>query len=113
MNDKQVVHVSSGDAASGHSITLAQTRMKRWHDRGVSVHPPVDGHPTDKLCPLCSIKVGQRVRLIRCTDKYTKLEPGTEGTVGFIDGMGTIHVDWDDGHRLGLLPDADEWEVTK
>jgi hypothetical protein len=49
---------------------------------------------------------GDRVRLVVCYDPYTKLTPGELGTVRLIDGMGTIHVDWDGGSKLGICPDA-------
>jgi hypothetical protein len=49
---------------------------------------------------------GQRVRLIHCTDEYTKLTPGTEGNVTFVDDLGTVHVQWDDGHQLGMVEKA-------
>lgn len=55
---------------------------------------------------------GRRVRLICSTDEYTRLEPGTEGTVQFEDSFGTLHVDWDDGSKLGLIEeDGDRWEL--
>lgn len=54
----------------------------------------------------------QRVRLIRCSDPYTRLRPGTEGTVRMVDDLGTIHVQWDDGSTLGLVPGEDAWEVV-
>jgi hypothetical protein len=49
---------------------------------------------------------GKRVRLIHCGDRYTKLQPGTEGTVLFTDDLGTVHIAWDNGSRLGLCPDG-------
>lgn len=55
--------------------------------------------------------VGRRVQLVRCTDPYTRLEPGEYGTVGFIDAIGTVHVKWDNGTNLGLVPGKDEWRV--
>jgi hypothetical protein len=55
---------------------------------------------------------GDRVHLIRCTDEYTRLQPGAEGTVGFVDSLGTVHVNWDgDGGSLGLVPGEDQWVV--
>ncbi len=55
--------------------------------------------------------VGDRVRLIRCTDD-PRLEPGAEGEVRSIDSLGTIHVRWDDGGSLGLVAEAgDRWQV--
>jgi hypothetical protein len=54
---------------------------------------------------------GRRVRLIRCDDSYTRLKPGTKGIVTFVDGLDTVHVAWDDGSRLGLIPGVDQWEL--
>jgi hypothetical protein len=58
--------------------------------------------------------VGRRVRLVRCTDEHTKLEPGALGTVRFVDSTGTVHVDWDDGSKLGLVDEAgDLYELVR
>ncbi|GAB2841653.1 hypothetical protein GCM10027176_51870 [Actinoallomurus bryophytorum] len=54
---------------------------------------------------------GDRVRLVRTTDPYTRLPVGARGTVRLIDGAGTVHIAWDDGHLLGLIPGADHFEV--
>lgn len=55
---------------------------------------------------------GKRVRLIRCNDPYTKLQPGLEGKVEFVDDLGTLFVKWDNGSTLGLCRDAgDQWQV--
>jgi len=35
-------------------------------------------------------------------DPYTKLVPGDQGTVQFIDDIGTIFVNWDCGSGLGV-----------
>jgi hypothetical protein len=51
-------------------------------------------------------EVGDRVRLIHCSEEYTKLTPGELGTVNFIDDTATIHVDWDSGSRLGMIAEA-------
>jgi hypothetical protein len=39
------------------------------------------------------------------------LAPGDEGTVLFSDSLGTVHVQWDTGGQLGLIPGQDEWET--
>lgn len=54
-----------------------------------------------------------RVRLLRTTDEYTRLVPGTEGTITGVDKLGTLQVRWDDGSTLGLVPGEDEWEVIE
>lgn len=52
----------------------------------------------------------RRVRLVQCNDPYTKLKPGSEGTVLFEDDLGTLHVKWDSGSTLGLCrEDGDRW----
>lgn len=36
-------------------------------------------------------------------DPYSRLRIGAEGTVATVDDLGTVHVDWDDGGRLGMV----------
>lgn len=55
---------------------------------------------------------GTRVRLIAMDDRQAPPR-GTEGTVQFVDDAGTIHVQWDTGSSLGLIPGTDEWELVK
>jgi hypothetical protein len=58
-------------------------------------------------------EVGDRVRLVFTSDEYTKLRPGEEGTVHLIDDAGTVHVHWDSGSRLGLVPGEDSFDVIR
>ena len=55
---------------------------------------------------------GTRVEVIYMDDPRP-IEPGTKGTVQFVDSMGTIHCDFDNGRRLGLIPDEDEFKIIK
>lgn len=55
---------------------------------------------------------GMRVKLLSMEDPQAPA-PGTEGTVQYIDDMGTIHVAWDTGCSLGLVPGVDEWKILK
>lgn len=55
----------------------------------------------------------KRVRLIYTSDPYTKIRKGTMGTIDFVDDVGTIHVAWDDGHSLGLIPGEDQFQILK
>jgi hypothetical protein len=50
---------------------------------------------------------GTRVELIRMDDPYAALKPGDQGTVSFVDDIGTIFVDWDCGSTLGAAYGAD------
>lgn len=54
---------------------------------------------------------GRRVRLINCNDPWTQLSPGLLGTVNFVDSAGTLHVRWDNGSTLGLVPGEDSWVI--
>ena len=54
--------------------------------------------------------VGRRVRLISTTDPYTDLRHGDTGTVSFVDDIGTVFVNWDNGSGLGLVRGEDKWE---
>lgn len=55
-------------------------------------------------------KIGKRVQLIKCNDPHTNLKRGDEGTITYVDDMGTAHVQWDNGSTLGLCKDdGDRW----
>ena len=51
---------------------------------------------------------GTRVELVRMEDPYTRLKPGDQGTVSFIDDTGTVFVSWDSGSGLGVVFGEDE-----
>lgn len=55
---------------------------------------------------------GTRIRMIHMEDKWP-IPPGTEGTVNFVDDIGTIHMNWENGWILGIIPNKDEFEVIK
>ena len=55
--------------------------------------------------------VGSRIRLTEMNDPYSKLKPGTEGTLMHIDDIGTFHVKWDNGSTLGLVIGEDRFTV--
>lgn len=45
---------------------------------------------------------GCRVELIDMNDVQAP-PPGTKGTVSFVDSVGTVHVNWDNGSSLGAV----------
>ena len=57
--------------------------------------------------------VGKRVELVKMNDPYTTLPPGTQGTVIMVDDLGTIHVKWDNGSTLGLIPGEDIYKIVE
>lgn len=56
-------------------------------------------------------KEGMRVRLVSMTDDPNPITPGTEGIIKFVDDLGVIHVKWDNGRTLGLIPGIDHYEL--
>jgi hypothetical protein len=56
------------------------------------------------------VAVGDRVRLLQMHLDPSPVPPGALGTVWLIDAMGTVHVQWDDGRELGLVPEIDRYE---
>ena len=54
-------------------------------------------------------KKDDRVQLIEMNDEFTDLKNGDKGTVMFIDGIKQIHVQWDSGSTLALIPGVDKY----
>lgn len=88
---QRVGQAHSRDCDTAGVVTLADTKMSRRH----------------------GVKAGDRVRVIhfdiQTYDDNLTVPSGTEGTVRDIDDGETIHVQWDNGAQLGLLPE-DQWE---
>ena len=59
---------------------------------------------TKKLYP-----PGTRIELINMKDPYAPVPAGTRGTVKFVDDMGTIFPEWDNGRSLGVVPGEDSF----
>lgn len=53
---------------------------------------------------------GTRIELISMEDPYMPVEPGTKGTVVCVDDMGQIHMKWDNGRTLALVPSEDNFK---
>lgn len=53
---------------------------------------------TKKLYP-----PGTRIELISMNDPYAPVPVGTRGTVKFVDSLGTIFPEWDNGRSLGVV----------
>lgn len=71
-------------------------------------------HPTDKELTALREKypTGTIVKLISMNDVQSP-PVGTIGEVTMIDDMGSVHVNWQNGSTLALIPDVDSWEILK
>jgi hypothetical protein len=54
---------------------------------------------------------GTRIELIQMGDDPRPVPPGTRGTVAYVDDMGQIGVNWDNGSSLSLIPTEDSFRV--
>ncbi len=52
---------------------------------------------------------GTRVMLNNMNDPYSPVEPGTRGTVRYVDDSGQLAVVWDNGRSLSLVPGVDSY----
>ena len=52
---------------------------------------------------------GTRIQLIHMDDPYHPVPDGTRGTVKFVDDMGTVFPDWDNGRGLGVVYGEDSF----
>lgn len=55
--------------------------------------------------------VGTKVKLIRMYDLIGAVPPNTTGTISYVDDIGTIHIEWENGSSLGLNFEIDEFII--
>ena len=56
--------------------------------------------------------VGTKIQLISMRDERYPVLPGTVGEVTHIDDMGSIHMKWENGSSLALIPEVDSFKVV-
>lgn len=55
---------------------------------------------------------GTRVKLQHMRGE-SQMPTGLTGTVWHVDDMGSIHVNWDNGSTLALIPEEDDFEIMR
>jgi hypothetical protein len=55
--------------------------------------------------------VGTRIELMQMQDPHAAIESGMQGTVEHVDDIGTLHMKWDNGRTLGIIPSEDDFRV--
>lgn len=53
---------------------------------------------------------GTKIELIKMEDNCAPA-PGTNGIVDFVDDMGQVHMNWENGSTLALIPDVDRFKI--
>lgn len=56
--------------------------------------------------------VGTKIQLISMRNEKYPILPGTIGAVTHIDDMGSIHMKWQNGSSLALIPEEDSFKVV-
>ena len=75
-----------------------------------------DGMPCREMVNLLKKQypAGCRVELHRMEDPWSPVPPGTKGTVLCVDDAGQLHMQWDNGRTLALVPGADSfWRIEE
>ena len=54
---------------------------------------------------------GKGITLIKMGDDPNPIESGAKGTIRGVDGIGQIHVNWDNGRSLALIPGVDAYQI--
>lgn len=69
--------------------------------------------PTEKQVAATRKKYpnGTRIRLEAMNQEPNPVPCGTCGTVTGVDDIGTIHMAWDNGSSLGIVPGIDKFTV--
>ena len=55
-------------------------------------------------------KQGMKIKLFKMYD-IQAVPSNTIGTVDFVDDIGTIHINWENGSSLGLIEGKDEFVI--
>ena len=57
--------------------------------------------------------IGTKIQLISMRDEKYPILPGTIGVVTHIDDMGSIHLKWQNGSSLAIIPEVDSFRVVR
>ena len=57
--------------------------------------------------------VGTKVKMLKDMDDKYPILAGTIGTVDYIDSEGQLHMIWENGRTLALVPEIDEFEIVE
>lgn len=56
---------------------------------------------------------GTKIKLLKMYDPFSPPPSETTGIVDFVDDIGQIHINWNNGSTLALVPNVDEFEVLE
>lgn len=65
----------------------------------------------EEIVHLREVYQNKRVEIIKMLDSFSPVPNGTRGTITRVDDIGQIHVNWDNGSTLALIPGIDEFNI--
>jgi len=54
---------------------------------------------------------GTQIELISMDDDFTNLKQGDKGIIQLVDDIGNVHVNWENGSKLALVPEVDSFKI--
>lgn len=57
--------------------------------------------------------IGTRIEMIHMEEQLSPVESGMKGTVQIVDDVGTLHMKWDNGRTIGIIPNKDQFKVVE
>lgn len=55
---------------------------------------------------------GSRIVMVLMEDDPRPIAPGSVGTVNHVDDAGQIHISWDSGRTLAVIPGVDKFRLA-
>lgn len=56
---------------------------------------------------------GTKIRMVSMSDPYAPIPSGIEGIVDFVDDIGTLHCNFENGRSLGVIVGEDSFSVIE
>lgn len=57
--------------------------------------------------------IGTKIKLLQDMDDIQPIKAGQIGIVEFIDSEGSLHMEWDNGSSLAIVPEVDKFEIME
>ena len=110
---RDVRFLLQGLSAGDRMVIAFEHDLKNYSERSVRMKQTNELTPRQVAEVRLNYPPGTRIVLEHMEDKYA-VPDGTRGTVDHVDDAGQIHMKWDNGRTLALVPQVDSFrKLTK